>query len=153
MSETLKEKVTEKLISVIDRVSYLLSVKQMSQKQLATAMGVSEPYVSGLLNLKKKNLSLETIVKIESVFGENVIVNPTDLEESLTRNPDRLAYLVEVARGSLLSQQANKLVMVAKPEQELSTTHVSATVGLIGIANPHYDTRGYVHTNSTFITV
>jgi transcriptional regulator with XRE-family HTH domain len=97
MKSDLDKKVMKKLISIIDRISFLLSEKKMTQKDLATAMGVTEPYVSDILHYKKRNLGLETIVKLESAFGEDIIVNPDDFEENLVRNEPKLVALANIA--------------------------------------------------------
>lgn len=101
MKAEFKERVIEKSVSIVQRIAFLMAKNNMNQKDLADAIGVSEPHISNILNYKKTNLGLETIVKFEMVFGKEILVNPMDYEEGLINNPTRLHYLLDIANKEI----------------------------------------------------
>lgn len=60
--------ITEQILTILDK-------KGMTRRDLAKALGKSEPEVSRILS-GLHNLTLKTIVKLEVALGEEVILTP-----------------------------------------------------------------------------
>ena len=60
---------------IVDRIHQILKQRNMSQRDFARLLGKSDAEVSKLLS-RKHNVTLKTIIKIEEVLGEEIIVIP-----------------------------------------------------------------------------
>lgn len=65
--------ITEQILAILDK-------KGMTRRDLAKALGKSEPEVSRMLS-GLHNLTLKTIAKLEVALGEEVIMTPLKAEE------------------------------------------------------------------------
>ena len=65
-----------KMLDVADRIHTLLKQKQMSQKDLATALHKSESEISKWLS-GTHNMELKTIIRIEEALDADILVVPT----------------------------------------------------------------------------
>ena len=66
------ERFVSRMLDIAERIQAILSAKNMTQKDLAKAMGKSESEISKWLT-GLHNFELQTIYKIEMALGENVI--------------------------------------------------------------------------------
>lgn len=64
-----------KLLDIADRIHEVLAQKEMTQRDLAKALGKSESEISKWLT-GTHNLELKTIAKIEAVLGQDILTVP-----------------------------------------------------------------------------
>lgn len=81
-----------KSLAVISQVHAIMRTKKMSQKRLAEMLDISPAAVSKMLS-PGGNLEMNTIVRLELLFGEEILTTPQDaasnavVEESEWRSP------------------------------------------------------------------
>jgi transcriptional regulator with XRE-family HTH domain len=66
------EQFVSRMLDIAERIQEILTIKKMTQKDLAKVMGKSESEISKWLT-GLHNLEIRTISKIESVLGVNII--------------------------------------------------------------------------------
>lgn len=93
---TIQKEVVKKLVSIIDRIYYLLEEKKWNQDSLAEKLGIPPAQVSEFLNYKRKNPTLDTIVKYEQVLESDLLISPDDYDVKLTEDKDKIGYLVGI---------------------------------------------------------
>ena len=73
------DRFVSRMLDIAERIQAILSAKNMTQKDLAKAMGKSESEISKWLT-GLHNLEMKTITKIETVLGEEIIVISKGIE-------------------------------------------------------------------------
>jgi predicted XRE-type DNA-binding protein len=82
-----------KSLEIITQIHAILEKLNISQKQLATMLNISQPAVSKMLS-PGGNLEINTVVKLELLLGETIVTTPQK-NAAITVRKDRLAEFQE----------------------------------------------------------
>jgi plasmid maintenance system antidote protein VapI len=74
------ERFVQKNLDLTEQILMRLAQQDMTQRDLARAMGQSEPEISRMLS-GAHNFTLKTLTKMEAVLGEDIILTPMRAQE------------------------------------------------------------------------
>lgn len=77
-----------KSLEIVSQVQTILDRRQITQKQLAAMLDISQPAVSKMLS-PGGNLELKTIIKLESLLGEPILITPKQAEAEMCKKVER----------------------------------------------------------------
>ena len=92
----LERKLHKKLLALVDQISTIRREKGLSQKELGEGIEMDKGQMSRFMSAEK-NVTLETVVRVEDFLGHEILVTPDDRDEALVDNPKRLWEIFEVA--------------------------------------------------------
>ncbi len=101
-----------KSFDIADQIHVILENKGMSQKQLAKELDKSEPEISKWLS-GAHNFTLKSIVKLELILGQDVLVTPLSFEKKIDELRNKAHSLGISSRVNLIAER-KKFVVVKK---------------------------------------
>jgi len=112
---------TQKNLAITEQIVTILKQKGMTQRELAKALGKSEPEVSRMLS-GLHNLTLKTIAKLEVALDADIILTPI---QSAERNfPIKSkAKVVAFTSVGLQNQQGGKWHMAGETSHAMASFH------------------------------
>lgn len=90
------QKQVDLCVGIANRVYDLLEERGMSQRDLARALGKTETEVSRWLS-GTHNLTIATIAKMATVFGDDIIAATSTIKHETYRHPDTIIEPIMVA--------------------------------------------------------
>lgn len=133
-----------KNLAIVDQIFDLMEERGWTQKNLASKLGKAESEVSKILS-GMQNITLQTLVNLEVVLGEDIIVTPAAYSKKIRTSVEIVAQKIEeevsckfkrdsaffaysghyqykVDGKNLIAAQVEKLVGILSPMRTVSPT-------------------------------
>jgi len=106
----INRKLHQKLLALVDQVSTIRQENGLTQRELGDGIEMDKGQMSRFMSAKK-NVTLETVVRIEDFLGYEVLTTPDDRDEALVKDPQRLSLIVSTALRTESGEELNNMLI------------------------------------------